>query len=678
MQTCDALGAGFGPCVGEVLPAPETCLTAIDDDCNGQANEGGAGCTCVPTSTTSCYSGPPGTQGVGICAAGTHTCNAQGTAYGACVGEVLPQTETCTTPVDDDCNGVINESGTGCVCTPSATASCYTGPVGTAGVGICAAGTHTCNAQGTAYGACLGEITPQAETCATPVDDDCNGQTNEGGLGCACAPNSVTSCYSGPAGTAGVGICVAGTQTCNAEGTAYGACAGEVDPQPLESCNTAGDDDCNGAVCVGPYLLSKEWGSATDDEGFVVTTDASGNILVAGYFTGTADFGCGPLTAPAAGDAALILKLGPTGNCLWNKAFGNTAHINGGVFDAAGNVYVTGFFFNTIDLGGGVLTAGSEDVFAAKYSAAGVYQWGKKFGDISQQESTGIGIDGAGNLYLAGFFGGKIDFGGGNVISGGTLDVYLAKLTSAGAYVWAKGFGDASSQRPYGIATDSAGNTVVTGVYQGTINFGGSTLTCAGLNDGFIARFNSAGAHVWSKGFGDSADQVGNAVAVDNSGNTYASGQFGGTMNLGSLPATLLTSQGGYDAYLAKLDSLGNLVWSKAFGGAGNQTSLSVAVDWSGSVAVSSNLMSTADYGGGPITAVSAAADIVLAKYTSTGAFVWAQRFGDVGTDQARRVWFDPSGNLFATGISTTSLNFGGGALPWAGGEDIFLVKLGP
>ncbi len=138
-------------------------------------------------------------------------------------GEVLPQAESCTTASDDNCNGQINE---GCSCTPGSKASCYSGPAGTLGVGICAAGTQTCNAQGSGYGACTGEVTPQVETCMTPGDEDCNGQANEGGTGCVCSPGATMGCYSGPAGTAGVGLCAAGTRTCNAQGTAYGACAG--------------------------------------------------------------------------------------------------------------------------------------------------------------------------------------------------------------------------------------------------------------------------------------------------------------------------------------------------------------------------------------------------------------------------------------------------------------------
>jgi hypothetical protein len=230
-----------------VLPSPETCNTAVDDDCNGMTNEGGAGCVCLPGSTAGCYDGPAGTQGVGVCKGGTKACSADGTSWGPCVGEVLPVPETCNTAVDDDCNGMTNEGGAGCVCLPGSTASCYDGPAGTQGVGVCKGGTKACSADGTAWGPCVGEVLPVPETCNTPVDDNCNGQTNEGGAGCVCLPGSTASCYSGPAGTQGVGICKGGTKLCNAQGTAYGACTGEVLPQ-AETCTGAVDENCNGQI----------------------------------------------------------------------------------------------------------------------------------------------------------------------------------------------------------------------------------------------------------------------------------------------------------------------------------------------------------------------------------------------------------------------------------------------
>src|SRR5439155_3198949 len=143
---------------GDITPQPENCNDLLDNNCNGQINEGGVGCACAPGSTTSCYDGPMGTLGVGICKAGMATCNGQGTAYGPCMGEVLPQAETCNTPDDDNCNGMANEGGVACVCTPGTMSSCYDGPMGTLGVGICKGGTHVCNALGNGYGVCVGEV----------------------------------------------------------------------------------------------------------------------------------------------------------------------------------------------------------------------------------------------------------------------------------------------------------------------------------------------------------------------------------------------------------------------------------------------------------------------------------------------------------------------------------------
>jgi hypothetical protein len=236
--------------LGQVVPAEETCNTSGDDDCDGQPNEGGPGCACLPGEIVDCYSGPPATLGVGPCQGGKQACNDQGTGFGPCVGESLPSAETCATPIDDDCDGQLNESGAGCVCLPDAMVPCYSGPAGTATVGVCQAGLALCNDQGTALGACLGEVVPKPETCNTPVDDDCDAATNEEGTGCVCLPGTTSSCYSGPAGTQNVGACQPGSRTCNSEGTAWGGCAGEVVPQ-TEACGNGGDDDCDGAIDEG-------------------------------------------------------------------------------------------------------------------------------------------------------------------------------------------------------------------------------------------------------------------------------------------------------------------------------------------------------------------------------------------------------------------------------------------
>lgn len=252
VSECSPDGSAWGPCEGEVVPAAETCSSIGDEDCDGAANEEGAGCVCVPGSAQPCYSGPAGTQDVGSCKGGSQVCNADGLGFGACAGEVVPSPETCASSADEDCDGLVNEEGALCVCTPNMAASCYTGPQGTENVGACKSGSKMCNADGTAFGPCAGQVTPTNETCNTAADDNCDGQINEGGAGCVCVPGSMQACYSGPAGSQNVGLCKAGVRACNALGTGYGACVGEVLPG-VEDCNTAADENCDGVAppCSG-------------------------------------------------------------------------------------------------------------------------------------------------------------------------------------------------------------------------------------------------------------------------------------------------------------------------------------------------------------------------------------------------------------------------------------------
>jgi hypothetical protein len=277
VQTCAA--GVFGPCVGAVLPSAESCNGA-DDNCNGQVDEGLGTISCgvgaCAVTVPACAGGnanqcTPGVATAEVCDGLDNDCNGQAddsvpsqacntglqgvcsAGSTACVLAALvcvqttpaPGAEDCSNALDDTCDGQVNE---GCVCVPNSSSACYSGAAGTQGVGLCHAGTKTCNAAGTAFGACVGEVDPVAESCSTVGDDNCNGQANEG---CVCVPFSTASCYSGAAGTAGVGLCKNGTKTCNAAGTAYGACAGEVVPAASESCHTVGDDNCNGQTNEG-------------------------------------------------------------------------------------------------------------------------------------------------------------------------------------------------------------------------------------------------------------------------------------------------------------------------------------------------------------------------------------------------------------------------------------------
>lgn len=245
MHTCEADGASFGPCEGEVVPGVEDCSTPEDDDCDGEANEADA-CACSAGESEPCYGGPSGTLGVGICVAGVHTCDDAGRAFGPCEGAIVPRAEDCSTPEDDDCDGASNEVETPCPCEPGDLAACYSGPTATLGVGLCEGGQQSCLASGDGFGPCAGETLPITESCGTPDDDDCDGTANEAAAGCECTPGELSGCYSGPPFTVGIGTCKQGLRTCDALGH-WGPCEGEVVPT-LEDCNTPFDESCDGAV----------------------------------------------------------------------------------------------------------------------------------------------------------------------------------------------------------------------------------------------------------------------------------------------------------------------------------------------------------------------------------------------------------------------------------------------
>jgi hypothetical protein len=208
---------------------------------------------------------------------------------------------------------------------------------------------------------------------------------------------------------------------------------------------------------------------------------------------------------------------------------------------------------------------GFYDLFIAKLSSSGTWQWVVKAGGPGGYDfGSGIAVDSSGNAYVTGAFQETATFGSTNLVSNGGYDTFITKLSSSGSWQWAVNVGDPDgSALGSGIAVDSSGNAYVTGIFAETATFGSTSLVSNGFYDLFIAKLSSSGNWQWAVNVGGPDGYAGaSGIAVDSSGNAYVTGSFEETATFGS---TSLVSNGGGEIFIAKLnlpnDSVSSSPW---------------------------------------------------------------------------------------------------------------------
>lgn len=463
----------------------------------------------------------------------------------------------------------------------------------------------------------------------------------------------------------------------------------------------------------GALAQQYEWaeglGGTGDDSNRDLALNSQGNVYITGTFQGTnIDFDPGPGTAylsSAGGLDIFIAKYDSYGNYLWAKHMGGSGNDYGAriAVDAAGNLNVVGWFESTnadFDPGPGTLilsTAGYADVFFARYDVNGNYLWAHRVGGTNYDGCHDITLDSMNNVFVTGYFNGtNIDFDPGpataylsSVASSG--DIFFAKYDSSGNYLWAEGTGGSSYEVGNAIALDDSGNVYLTGPFSGTnVDFdpgpGTAFLSSAGGFDIFLARYSPSGTYVWARRIGEAGDDIGGDLVVGRSGRLSVTGCFHGA-NVDFDPGSgtaLLSSAGGFDAFFGKYDVSGNYIWAERIGGAVDDYGDKVILDGSENVYVTGSFEGTdIDFDPGPGTALLSSAggsDAFFARYDPSGAYGWAERLGGAYGDYDGGISLDTFDNVCVGGsFSGTNVDFDPGPgtayLSSSGGTDIFLSK---
>tara|TARA_B100001109_G_scaffold255538_1_gene259112 strand:- start:6792 stop:9524 length:2733 start_codon:yes stop_codon:yes gene_type:complete len=350
----------------------------------------------------------------------------------------------------------------------------------------------------------------------------------------------------------------------------------------------------------------KQIGGAGADIGFGLALDASKNIYIAGQFRNTVDFDPGTGTqnrSSTALDDAFLLKLDSNGTFVWVQTLGRSGRsynirLKDVAVDRNGDILTIGEFSGSFDMNPGsgsnftVYNSPGNNFWLQKWNASGNYIWGR-YGQGSTTNKC-IAIDGNNNIYFGGSHSGGVDFrwgpGFGQVnSSNGGVDAYLTKYNSSGNYVYDYTWGDLGNDEVSDISIDANNNVIVAGTYANGPDFNPGVvftqIPAVGSTDAYVSKFNPSGTYQWTKTFGSSSADAGNAVSTDNQGNIYTVGYYGGTIDFDPGTANTNTSWSGFsDAYIHKMDASGNFQWVATLSSPADEESFAIASDVNGGI----------------------------------------------------------------------------------------------
>jgi hypothetical protein len=436
------------------------------------------------------------------------------------------------------------------------------------------------------------------------------------------------------------------------------------------------------AIFAQRFDWAKQYGINSTFTGLSIVSDPQGNIYFTGSFSGSGDQDPSPATftlgSNGSGDV-FVAKLDPSGNLVWARSFGAArADVGTAIrLDAAGNVYVAGNFRDIVDFdpGPGTYTLQSpvyqsiwdSDAFLVKFDNAGNFVWAGSITGERDEVITGMTILNN-KIYVSGVFGGVADF-----------DMKMATTHTLSGAEWAQGFvatydlnGDLGwvsmingDSRAEAISLDAAGNIYATGTFSATTDFdpssGTSNLTSAGGLDIFVWKLNSSGALVWARSMGGTNHDYVTTLVADMSG-VYVSGYFQGTADFdpGSGSQMFTTVPGsdprdvGTDLFVMKLSASGDYMWAKAIGDLGFEHGETLALDISGNVYLGGIFTYTVDfdptYNKAMLISPNPYDEIFIMKMDAAGNLLWLGQIVGDKHDRIGEIYISSDNSIYLTG----------------------------
>ena len=473
--------------------------------------------------------------------------------------------------------------------------------------------------------------------------------------------------------------------------------------------------------------LGSEFNDATND----LVVDNLGNSYIIGSYSGNPftfgnDINSNPISiSPIGNISSFIAKYDSTGDLIWVKNIGGTNgedNVRSITLDSSNNIYITGGFgSSTLPLGNDInsnpitLTnsGASLDIFIIKYNSNGDLIWGKSSGSAGRSDmGNSIESDSSGNIYITGQYASTtLTLGeGGNQVNltnaGIYNDIFTAKYDTDGNLLWAKtaggtGFIDNGDK----LSVDDSGNVYVVGTYNSaTLSFGNDinsnpiSISPIGNISSFIAKYNSTGDLLWAKKIGGNGPDDIRGIKVDSIGNLYIVGMYRSNIlsfgnDINDNPVNL-TKTDADDAFIARYNIDGDLIWSINITGSGDQHAISVDIDSQNNIYITGFLANTINLGNDldstPVNLTSLGyANGYIAKYNNLGQVLNSKLISSDSRSEGQLLYVGSTGDVHLVGIfNSYQLDLGNdinenplsifnqGGNPEGYSDEIFLFKL--
>lgn len=431
-----------------------------------------------------------------------------------------------------------------------------------------------------------------------------------------------------------------------------------------------------GFYCVPQnFEWAKGFGGSGMERAWDMAFTPQQKLLITGQFSDTLIADTLQIISKGSSDV-FVCQLDKNGQLQWMQTFGGKSEDIGIAVatDNNGNVYVSGYFMDTLIIAGDTLVATAWDIFVIKYSADGVMQWCQHIKGESSEIGYGIAVDADDAVLVTGWYQNTINFNNNEILGNyGGSDILLFKISKDGTAIWAEHGGNNAVDYAYKTSVTSSNEVYVTGVASDKARFSGVYKSGDGV---YVAKYNTNGLIQWVKSI-DYAPATGvNDIASDDNGGACITGRMSGAAYFDSL--ILQSYNNTNDPYLAYCNSAGNWLWAASVDGSGNDKGRAITYkngyfyntgSFDGDLYIDDDTLHTAG-----------SDDVIMMQWDTLGNLGWWLHAGGAQSDVSADIVADDSGNVYITGWFVGNSSFGSHTLTAQHGGDMnfFVAKANP